>query len=355
MNDNNLPQEPNRKPDPQGNTSSHTSQQKTQTSFSGKQQDTQKNNFQTQVVKNDTNNGAQDTILTPSSTKHTTPHVPKKYGGPKAIATIFGILLLIAGVTAGIFLVQQPQEIRERAAVTPNPNSNCDPRNIITSLISISDDSITVHFENPGECDHEAGITSYSAGSDEDGLCVWPNNMDCQVRFDFNDFTIGAGETVEQTISKPAACYQIDWYYGTSIEQLGNPEPCYSCQERLLGTETSIPPECADQPTQTPTPTEPPITGRCSEVVAYDTEWNVLSSDDLSALSPGDVIRFAVSGSASEGFFDMARFTINGVERDSTSNKVPGSDEFFDEYIVPDGVNSFSVSAQIHHSSLGWF
>lgn len=43
------------------------------------------------------------------------PHTPQKYGGKKVIATIFGILLLIGGVAAGVLLVQRIQEIRERA------------------------------------------------------------------------------------------------------------------------------------------------------------------------------------------------------------------------------------------------
>src|SRR3989344_606304 len=46
----------------------------------------------------------------------TAPHAPKKYGGTKIIATIFGILLLIGGVTAGVILVQRQQQIAEKAA-----------------------------------------------------------------------------------------------------------------------------------------------------------------------------------------------------------------------------------------------
>ncbi len=39
----------------------------------------------------------------------------KKFGGGKVIATILGILLLVGGIGAGIFLTQQSQDLREKA------------------------------------------------------------------------------------------------------------------------------------------------------------------------------------------------------------------------------------------------
>ena len=44
------------------------------------------------------------------------PHTPKKYGGSKVIATIFGVVVLIGGIAAGVILVQRQQQIEERAA-----------------------------------------------------------------------------------------------------------------------------------------------------------------------------------------------------------------------------------------------
>ena len=46
----------------------------------------------------------------------TSPQTPKKYGGRKVIATIFGIMILVVGVAAAVFLVQRQQEIQERAS-----------------------------------------------------------------------------------------------------------------------------------------------------------------------------------------------------------------------------------------------
>jgi len=45
----------------------------------------------------------------------TAPHTPQKYGGKKVIATIFGILFLIGGITAGVLLVQRQQRLAEQA------------------------------------------------------------------------------------------------------------------------------------------------------------------------------------------------------------------------------------------------
>jgi hypothetical protein len=39
-------------------------------------------------------------------------------GKSRAVVTILGVLLLVGGIAAGVFLVQQQQEIREKAAVT---------------------------------------------------------------------------------------------------------------------------------------------------------------------------------------------------------------------------------------------
>jgi hypothetical protein len=75
----------------------------------------------------------------------------------------------------------------------------------------------------------------------------------------------------------------------------------------------------------------------------------------LSALNAGNEVRFAVSGTATSGAFDKAKFTVNGTELGETSLKKPGTEEFYSEYTIPANVTSFTVSAQIHHSELGWF
>lgn len=149
----------------------------------------------------------------------TSPHAPQKYGGKKIIATIFGLLLVVGGITAGVALVQRQQNISERAQVaTPSR--------------------------------------------------------------------------------------QID--------------------------------------------------AQCSAVKAYDSEWNQLSADTLGQLTAGTVVRFTVSGTATSGEFDRARFTINGTQTPEVTTKKPGTEEFYYEYTLPEGIVNYTVSAQVHHNVWGW-
>jgi hypothetical protein len=104
----------------------------------------------------------------------------------------------------------------------------------------------------------------------------------------------------------------------------------------------------------TPSPTGG-LAAQCLNVEAYDTAWIKLTSADLQNLKAGDTVRFTVGGTATSGSFDKARFTINGTLRPEVTQKQPGTNNFYDEYTIPDGVTSFTVQAELHHSSLGWF
>lgn len=104
-----------------------------------------------------------------------------------------------------------------------------------------------------------------------------------------------------------------------------------------------------------PAPVPPQVETTCLQVKAYDTQWNQLTSSELSGLEPGDVVRFAVAGITTSGSFDKAKFTINGSLRPEVSQKKTGTDEFYDEYPIPEDTTSFTVSAQVHHTALGWF
>jgi hypothetical protein len=96
------------------------------------------------------------------------------------------------------------------------------------------------------------------------------------------------------------------------------------------------------------------MTATCSEVKAYNSNWQELSANDLKNLKPNDVVRFVVGGTTSGGSFQKAQFTINGTQRAEVTNKKPGEERFYDEYTVPSGVTSFNVQAKIFHSTLGW-
>jgi hypothetical protein len=110
-------------------------------------------------------------------------------------------------------------------------------------------------------------------------------------------------------------------------------------------------------PTATPTP--PPgveISARCLEIQVFDANWDEII--DLSNLKAGDIIRFTVSGTTNSGNIDKARFRINSPTwRTNVVAKKPGTGEFYDEYTIPEGVTSFTINAQLHHTSsdISWF
>ncbi len=95
----------------------------------------------------------------------------------------------------------------------------------------------------------------------------------------------------------------------------------------------------------------------CLDIKAYDTQGNPLTAQNLAGLSPGDIVRFAISGTTTSGTIDMARFTINGVLGQPTNLKIAGTNEFYTEYTVPPSVTQFSVKAELHHTDTGiaWF
>ena len=103
----------------------------------------------------------------------------------------------------------------------------------------------------------------------------------------------------------------------------------------------------------TDTPLTPGVSASCLNIQAFDTEWNSITS--LSSLVTGDVVRFTVAGTTSSGSFDKARFNINGTFRSEVSVKKPGTEEFYDEYTIPENITTFTIDAEVHHTTLGWF
>lgn len=97
------------------------------------------------------------------------------------------------------------------------------------------------------------------------------------------------------------------------------------------------------------------LSAQCLNVLAYDEGWTQLSVNDLKSLKVGDVVRFTVRGTTTQGSMSKARFSINGTAAVETTNKRPGTDEFYYEYKIPPGVNTFNIKAELFHSSAGWF
>ncbi|CAN5342005.1 hypothetical protein BH10PAT1_BH10PAT1_1960 [soil metagenome] len=104
-------------------------------------------------------------------------------------------------------------------------------------------------------------------------------------------------------------------------------------------------------PTPSPSPTPIPTVISCTNVSAYDSNWNLLSGSDLASLSSGTSVYFTVKGTTT-GAFDKAKFTVNGtVEPDSTSVKPGTTAEYYFQYTIPANVLSFTVTAQLHDST----
>jgi len=109
-------------------------------------------------------------------------------------------------------------------------------------------------------------------------------------------------------------------------------------------------------PSPSPSPT-PNYVASCTNLRAYDLNWNPLTSSQLASLTPGSQVYFTVFGTTTPGTFDKARFTINGVLQPEVTTQKPGSPgEFYMIYTIPTGVTTFTVTGQIHQAQLDqWF
>jgi hypothetical protein len=135
---------------------------------------------------------------------------------------------------------------------------------------------------------------------------------------------------------------------------------------------------CSDNICQLPECVDKPCTcslggGLCQEIRAYSVDgditnsanWTRLQADDLASLKAGNTIYFTVVGWEDNptGDFIEARFTINGVEDQDPVDTIKPSaaddtlevTEYYREYTIPDDVESFTINAQVHHETLGWF
>jgi len=117
-------------------------------------------------------------------------------------------------------------------------------------------------------------------------------------------------------------------------------------------TPTPIP---TPSPTASPTPTPTPI-AQCVNIKIYQIvsgQWVLVQN--LSSLQPGDTIYIAVLGSTTSGTFERARFRINGlpVNWQETTALNPNG-EFYIQYVLPQGTVSYTIEAEVFHSSLGW-
>jgi len=323
-------------------------------------------------------------------------------GKGKIVAAILGVLLLVGGVTAGVILVQQRQELREKAACTPclggtcpdgwsyGPDEcswqPCDAR----AIEACKDHQITSDGggEEPSEgegpycaicspadaCECDKGTTTGYKCKFAPSECAhlgytWQPDSSCPTGQSCGDEGEEAGFeyiTFECDRCEGLKC-QTEPVIGVNPRfMLGNhPGPCSQVDRRPIGsTDGWTAHDLCDNDdwciSPTATPTLPPgITCQCREIKAFDTGWNQLTSEQLGQLQAGDTVYFTVSGTKTSGIFDKARFTINAILRPEVTNKRPGTDEFYDQYQITStdiSRGSISLGAIIHHQELDeWF
>ncbi len=165
--------------------------------------------------------------------------------------------------------------------------------------------------------------------------------------------TVKSGSCDSLSSEVNSVCGQVD---------LVNSSGVY-CQSDGTFTDAQIncpQPKCAVQSTNppssiTPTPTATPTAPYCAVINTYSEDWTLLSTTDRASLTAGTAINFCVAGAAPSGTFDMARFTINGNLQPDTTALRPESTDICQSFTIPENTETFTVSAQIHHSTLGWF
>ncbi|MDP3918199.1 MAG: hypothetical protein Q8Q30_03435, partial [Candidatus Woesebacteria bacterium] len=228
------------------------------------------------------------------------PTPKKKFAGGKIIATILGLFLLIGGVGAGVYLVQQNQDIREKAG-------GC---------------------RNDGDCDNGQTCNKQQRCVGGDNTPVGPG---CGG---------GSGDGCE----------------GASVGESCGGEKV--CKKRENGSCSCVGSDPIPVPVPAPTvpPTKPPIkpVASCQNIKAYSPTWELLTNTQLSTLTAGSKVNFCVTGTTSVEVFDKARFTINNVVQNETTSIRPGTTDFCQGYAIPATIKTFNITAQIHHVTLGW-
>lgn len=364
--------------------------------------------------------------------------VGKPRGGDKrVIATILGLLVLVGGIGAGIILVRQQQDIREKAATLcqEEVGGSCVPTNYTcTTNYSIFNNSCGAGKKCGVNCQAPVSAPSGEVCESKGGVCRSPNSSDvtnAKQKLGAQDCPADEVCVVLGTAPAPQpapggngetqACTRITSTprraSGTSLtvtdSDLENCKRGTACRDGQLwatkytcdginlsqgcndngiilddnvtaqeivdgktfqvgslncGT-VQIDVGCKDAAGTygnvaflvesaatacTTTSTGGGPTAQCLNIKAFDTEWNELTSAQLSELKVGDTVRFTVAGQASSGSFDKARFKVNGVQKPEVTGKRPGTEEYYDEYTIPEGITTFTINAQIHHTVLGW-
>lgn len=292
-------------------------------------------------------------------------HSPKKkFGTGRIIATILGVFLLVGGVGTGIYLVQQKQLFNQKAWIPEDANvsgsywgdaKDSGGYNPATNEIWVQGDEEPTSFPST----NNQSSSNLVSGSLVPGNCVayyCPEGCGtggCDVGDTNVSWTFGSCENLWNTVNaNSGSCGQID-YVDTSGVYTAPPS---GGSERIqCGTNCSSTPTGSGGGGGGGSTTTTSTTYQCQSVKVYDTNWTLLDSTALSNLKAGDVIRLGVVFVA-DGTIDKARFTVNGTLRPEVTTLKPGAtNEIYDEYTIPEGTTSFSITGQIHNTTIGWF
>jgi hypothetical protein len=332
------------------------------------------------------------------------PSPKKKFGGGRIIATILGILVLVGGVGAGVFLAQNQQLLKQKAA-----GESCDNSSITAAVCRGKNDGYVVDSHWTGSCGSSPQgcnngiqlVCKHTSGTYCAAVCecapaggggkTWPpigaachttggqagsiggfRTIFCpngcsgggcteSVTNYWHDYgSSGEAESaldgycgqIDTTNSSHTYCIPDGNYYDSKIQctNCTNPPP-----KTPVPTPTITPtPTPTATPTPTPTPTATPLAPYCVAVTTYSSTWVEIPADERPSIEPGENIYFCVSGA--QGTFDMARFTItiNDVKGEPTETvtKRPSSSDFCLSYTIPSG--NITVTGEIHDPVHGW-
>jgi hypothetical protein len=298
----------------------------------------------------------------------------KKFAGGKVIATILGLFLLVGGLGAGTMLVQQNQNIEEKAnfCVDSCVNGGGGPL-ACECECGFRNSRCPAGEGEPGEnnCDRQCGgpglafdfcmpnsspltcnqealnrgyVVPIGSGCQPGQNCTVPAGYICRVGV--NGYT-GGPCTNDNKVPGTGTITSVPNCFCGTIQIDGGPnDGTYTMQCGCGGDGT---------PSATTPPTTPPaIDASCQNIKAYNMSWEELSSQRLATLKPGNRINFCVAGVASSGSFTKAKIKINGVALPETTTKRPNSNDFCSNYTITSAITTYRVTANIFHETLGW-
>lgn len=323
--------------------------------------------------------GESGSAAPPPNFSNITSSPKKKFGTGKIIATILGVFALVGGVALATYTVGQKQLFQQKAAFCED---ECDPTNINSCGVGyrcLKDASGCPRCVSTGTTPPTIPTATPTTKPSEPIVVSWPPNgaachstsgvagtiAGCITYFCPNDCSGGCGENdpgVYWEYSNSCGDSLLGNYCGQIDTVNTNRSYCIPNSSSYKDSKIQCGLGCVKPPTRTnpttppqPTPTLPAAAPYCSAITAYDAEWNTISSTNLAALKPGDVVNFCVTGTTTSGSFDRARFIINGIQQADTTSQKPGSSSYCQVYTIPEKTTTFTISGQIHHSVLGWF